>query len=79
MGLLGGVGTPHILWHLKAYPRRFSELKDDIDSVGEVLTQRLKELADIGLVARYARNGTHRNSWLQIVRTGYSPIKVGRT
>ncbi|MBP2562561.1 DNA-binding HxlR family transcriptional regulator [Neorhizobium galegae] len=53
MNLLGGAWTPHILWYLKANPRRFSELKDDIDGVSaKVLTQRLKELAEMGLVNR---------------------------
>ncbi len=53
MNLLGGAWTPNILWYLKVNPRRFSELKDDIEGISaKVLTQRLKELVASGLVVR---------------------------
>jgi DNA-binding HxlR family transcriptional regulator len=53
MHFLGGAWTPNILWYLKAGPRRFSELKDDVSGISaKVLTQRLKRLEDDGLILR---------------------------
>jgi len=53
MKLLGGAWTPNIFWYLKAGPRRFSELRDDIGGISpKVLTQRLRHLEENGLVLR---------------------------
>lgn len=53
MKFLGGAWTPNILWYLKAGPRRFSELKDDVHGISaKVLTQRLKRLEEDGLISR---------------------------
>ena len=53
MKFLGGAWTTNIIWHLKAGPRRFSELKDDINGISaKVLAQRLKRLEEDELVLR---------------------------
>src|SRR5262249_23165675 len=53
MGLLGGAWSPHIVWHLSAGPRRFSELRADIPAVSaKVLSGRLKEMEANGIVSR---------------------------
>ncbi|MGE0611819.1 MAG: winged helix-turn-helix transcriptional regulator [Hyphomicrobiales bacterium] len=53
MEFLGGAWTPNIIWNLSACPRRFSELRVDIPGISaKVLTMRLRELEDKGVVAR---------------------------
>lgn len=53
MAFIGGAWTPNILWNLSAGPRRFSELRSDIPLVSaKVLTQRLRELEERGILSR---------------------------
>ncbi len=53
MAFLGGAWTPNIIWYLSAGPRRFSELRVDIPAISaKVLTQRLRELEESGVVTR---------------------------
>ncbi len=53
MAIIGGAWTPNIIWHLRAGPRRFSELRLDLPEVSaKVLTQRLRELESRGAVLR---------------------------
>ena len=57
MKFIRGTWTPHIIWYLKAEPRRFSELKGDISGVSaKVLSSRLKELEEWGVVLREVMN-----------------------
>ena len=53
MAFIGGAWTPNIIWYLSTGPRRFSELRSDIPLVSaKVLTQRLRELEDRGILRR---------------------------
>ncbi len=53
MAIIGGAWAPNIVWYLSSGPRRFSELRSDISLVSaKVLTQRLRELEDRGVVTR---------------------------
>jgi len=53
LSFIGGVWTPGIIWYLSLNPRRFSELKDDLQGVSaKVLTARLKKLEAEGVVHR---------------------------
>ncbi|MGL6208629.1 MAG: winged helix-turn-helix transcriptional regulator [Paracoccaceae bacterium] len=53
MAFIGGAWTPNILWYLATGPRRFSELRTDIPLVSaKVLTQRLRELEERGVLSR---------------------------
>jgi DNA-binding HxlR family transcriptional regulator len=53
MTFLGTAWTPNIIWHLSAGPRRFSELRHDIPPVSaKVLTQRLREMEERGVLTR---------------------------
>ena len=53
MRFLGGAWTPNIIWYLSGGPRRFSELKHDLSGISaKMLTQRLRDLAESGIVAR---------------------------
>ena len=57
MAFIGGAWTPNILWYLSAGPRRFSELRADIPLVSaKVLTQRLRELEERGILSRKVMN-----------------------
>ena len=50
---LEGAWTPNIIWYLSEGPRRFSELQGDIPAVSaKVLTARLRDLAEKGVVTR---------------------------
>jgi DNA-binding HxlR family transcriptional regulator len=53
MAFIGGAWTPNIIWYLSSGPRRFSELRTDIPLVSaKVLTQRLRELEERGILSR---------------------------
>jgi DNA-binding HxlR family transcriptional regulator len=53
MSILEGAWTPNIIWYLSEGPRRFSELQGDIPAVSaKVLTARLRDLAEKGVVTR---------------------------
>jgi DNA-binding HxlR family transcriptional regulator len=55
LAFIGGAWTPNILWNLATGPRRFSELRADIPLVSaKVLTQRLRELEERGILIRRA-------------------------
>lgn len=53
MAILGGAWTVHVIWYLSVQPRRFGELRVDIPRISaRVLSARLRELEDKGVVAR---------------------------
>ena len=53
MKVLAGAWTPHVIWNLRAGPRRFNELKIDIPAISaKVLSARLRELQDRGVIVR---------------------------
>ena len=53
MAMIGGAWTPNTIWYLSGGPRRFSELKTDMAPVSaKVLTQRLREMEENGIVRR---------------------------
>ena len=53
MAFLRGAWTPNIIWQLSGGARRFSELRNDIKNISaKVLTQRLRELEELGVIHR---------------------------
>lgn len=53
MAIIAGAWAPNVIWHLRAGPRRFNELRIDIPPVSaKVLSQRLKELEDRTVITR---------------------------
>src|SRR4051794_28446266 len=53
LSFLGGAWTTKILWYLRAEPRRFGDLKRDLEKISaKVLTTRLRELEERGVVVR---------------------------
>lgn len=56
MAVIGGAWTVNVIWHLRAGPRRFSELRVDIPPISpKVLTTRLRELEQRGVVRRQVK------------------------
>jgi DNA-binding HxlR family transcriptional regulator len=56
MRLLGGAWTPNVLWYLREAPRRFSELRADLQGVSaKTLSARLRKLERDGVVHRDVR------------------------
>ncbi len=53
MAMLSGAWAPNVIWYLSEQPRRFGELRIDIPRISaRVLSARLRELEDKGIVAR---------------------------
>lgn len=56
MAVITGAWAPHVIWYLRAGPRRFSELRVDIPLVSaKVLSQRLRELEGRGVILRHVQ------------------------
>ncbi len=56
LDLIGGAWTPNVLWYLREGPRRFNELRGDLDGVSaKVLSARLRAMAADGLITRTER------------------------
>ncbi|WP_149737861.1 helix-turn-helix domain-containing protein [Rhizobium sp. RU20A] len=59
MSIIAGAWAPNVIWHLRAGPRRFSELRLDIPPISaKVLSQRLRELEGRGVVTRTIQQTT---------------------
>ena len=59
MSIIAGAWAPNVIWHLRAGPRRFGELRLDIPPVSaKVLSQRLKELETRGVLTRNIQSTT---------------------
>ena len=53
MAIIAGAWAPNVIWHLRAGPRRFNELRLDIPQISaKVLSQRLRELEGRNVVTR---------------------------
>jgi len=53
LSVIGGSWTPNIIWYLGKTPRRFTELKSDVQGISaKVLTQRLKKLEADYIISR---------------------------
>ena len=53
MAIIAGAWAPNVIWHLRAGPRRFNELRLDIPPISaKVLSRRLRELESRGLITR---------------------------
>ena len=53
MKVIGGAWTPNVVWYLREAPRRFSELKHDLQGVSaKTLSARLRKLESDGVVQR---------------------------
>ncbi len=54
MAIIEGAWAPNVIWQLRGGPRRFSELRMDIPPLSaKVLSQRLRELEQRGVISRH--------------------------
>jgi DNA-binding HxlR family transcriptional regulator len=73
--ILRGKWKPVILSHLKAGTLRYAELRTLIPRLSDkMLTQRLKDLEELGLVTRHKRGGRGANSHYELTRRGASLV-----
>jgi DNA-binding HxlR family transcriptional regulator len=71
--ILNGKWKPVILAHLKERPLRYSELSARIPALSDkMLTQRLQDLAELGLVARRKQGGRGAPSTYELTARGKS-------
>ncbi|WP_374643751.1 winged helix-turn-helix transcriptional regulator [Tabrizicola sp.] len=79
MAFIGGAWTPNILWHLATGPRRFSELRADIPLVSaKVLTQRLRELEERGILVRAMSQASALTVEYRLTELGHEFMPVVR-
>ena len=71
--VLGGKWKPVILAALKGRTLRYAELRAHIPGLSDkILTQRLKDLEELGLVVRHKRGGRGAPSWYQLTARALS-------
>src|SRR5215510_6232672 len=78
--VLGGKWKTVILAHLKERSLRYAELRLLIPSLSDkMLTERLKDLEELGLVVRHKRGGRGSPSRYELTRRGrtLSPVLQG--
>jgi DNA-binding HxlR family transcriptional regulator len=83
---INGAWTPHILWYLRAGPRRFSDLRRDLGIVSaKVLTEHLRALEARLMVERRVVDTSPRTTEYSLTEFGqrFNPIldaiiEVGR-
>lgn len=57
MAVIAGAWAPNVIWSLRVGPRRFNELRIDIPPISaKVLSTRLAELAERGVIRRHVRD-----------------------
>lgn len=73
MRVIGGKWKGSILWHLKEEPLRFTDLANRMGGASrKVLTERLKEMEESGLIVREVVND-------RPIAINYSLTKFGKT
>jgi DNA-binding HxlR family transcriptional regulator len=73
LDVLGGKWKPVILAHIKQGAVRYSALRALMPALSDkILTQRLSELEELGLVARHKRGGRGAPSSYQLTARGRS-------
>jgi len=71
--IVNGKWKPVILAHLKQGSLRYAELRALIPALSDkMLTQRLKDLEEVGLVVRHKRGGRGAHSRYELTRRGAS-------
>lgn len=71
MKVLAGAWAPHVIWHLRAGPRRFNEILIDIPPISaKVLSTRLRELQERGVIVRHVLDTTPPSVEYQLTDLG---------
>lgn len=77
MRVIGGKWKGSILWHLKDGPMRFNELARQLGGASrKMVNQRLKEMEELGLVARTVLNERPIAVQYSITEFGESSLRV---
>lgn len=77
MAVLGGAWAPSVIWKLSGGPRRFGELYSDIPGISpKVLTARLKELGEKGVVIRKVKPTMRPSVEYSLSETGRELLPV---
>lgn len=77
MRLIGGKWTGSILWHLKDGPVRFNDLARMIGGASKkMITDRLRQLADQGLVTREVLDTSPVTVQYEITAFGRSALHI---
>lgn len=77
MALLGGAWTPAVLWHLSVGRRRFCELRSAIPAISaKVLTHRLRDLEEKGVILRHADAGAQPPVQYELTALGAELVPV---
>ena len=77
MDLIGAAWAPHIIWYLSDGPRRFGELRYDIPAISaRVLSQRLRELGELGVVSRTLVDTRPPRTEYELTRLGLELVPV---
>ena len=77
MRIIGGKWTGSILWHLKDGPVRFNDLARMIGGASKkMVAERLRQLAELGLVRREVMNTSPVSVHYEITALGRSALGV---
>lgn len=75
MAMLAGAWAANVIWHLRAGPRRFNELRVDIPPVSaKVLSARLKDLQERGVVERTVKPTSPPSVEYQLTPLGHELV-----
>ncbi|MGB0453001.1 MAG: winged helix-turn-helix transcriptional regulator [Bacteriovoracaceae bacterium] len=77
MRVIGGKWKGSILWHLKDGPVRFNELTRQLGGASKkVITERLREMEQIGLVKRKVLNDRPIAVSYEITKFGKTALRI---
>lgn len=75
MSVIAGAWAPNVIWHLRAGPRRFNELRLDIRPISaKILAARLRELERRGVLTRHVRDTSPPSVEYQLTEWGMQLI-----
>ncbi|RZF81938.1 transcriptional regulator [Pseudoalteromonas sp. CO325X] len=75
MAVISGAWAPNVIWCLRAGPRRFNELRIDIPPISaKVLSTRLTELLERGVIVRHVRDTSPPSVEYELTELGHELI-----
>lgn len=75
MAMLRGAWAPNVIWYLSAGPRRFGELRHDIQRISaRVLSARLRELEARGVVTRRVIKSSPPSAEYELTELGHELV-----
>lgn len=75
LAVFAGAWAPNVIWCLRAGPRRFNELRIDIPPISaKVLSTRLAELTERGVICRHVRETSPPSVEYELTELGHEFI-----